>query len=197
MNTGTLTALIAVLSFAAPVALAQPTDQPNYYSQDELMGFRGTAESLIDATRKIERMTGGKIAEIRFTDADGVRGYHAVVMKGGQAQFMLLEEKSGRLAPILHKSEPVWMLHWRGQVDAHLVEGAKVPLDRAIRTAEKAEDNQPAIAAGIARSAANPDTSVHAWNVLIDRDGVAKRVAVDDSTGQVITNPQALAGWPS
>ena len=54
----------------------------------------------------------------------------------------------------------------------------------------------PAIAAGIARSAANPDTSVHAWNVLIDNNGVAKRVAVDDATGQIIGDPQALAGWP-
>ena len=75
-------------------------------------------------------------------------------------------------------------------------QSAKVPLSQAILTAEQADDNAPAIAAGIARSASNPESDVHAYNVLIDADGTTRRVSVDDSTGQIISDPGMLSDWP-
>ena len=48
---------------------------------------------------------------------------------------------------------------------------------------------------GIARSASSPESDVHAYNVLVAVDGRASRVAVDDSTGQVIADPSALSGF--
>jgi uncharacterized membrane protein YkoI len=74
-------------------------------------------------------------------------------------------------------------------------EQAQTPLAQAIRTAEQAR-NAPAVAAGIARGASNPGADVQAYNVLVDQNGTVRRVSVDASTGQVIADPQALAGWP-
>ena len=94
-------------------------------------------------------------------------------------------------------SVPDWMLHWRARADVKAAEQATVPLTDAIRTAEQARAGGLAVAAGIAASASNNASSdVKAYNVLVMRDGDVRRVAVDDSSGQVIADPQALASWP-
>jgi hypothetical protein len=176
------------------VALAQQVAQPAY-EQDDISSFHGNADSLPSAIGKIERATGGKVIEIRFS-SHGTLGYHVVVAKGGEIKFMHLEAVSGKLTPIQENTLPVAMLKWRGKADVHFAETAKVPLADAIDTAELADDHSPAIAAGIAQSASNPDSDVHAYNILTVRHGTTRRRAVDSVTGQVIADPSALADWP-
>ncbi len=196
MKRGIACALAAgILPLLGVAASAQPVSQPGFPKED-LAAFRGNLDSLAHAVRAIERMTGGRVAEIRFTNADGKPGYHAVVAKGGRALFMLLREKSGNLSPALYKSWPAWMLQWRGQINIRFVESAKISLPKAIIIAEATDDNQPAVAAGIARNAANPDSDVHAYNVLIDHYGTVQRVAVDVMTANIVAAPGVLADWP-
>jgi hypothetical protein len=76
----------------------------------------------------------------------------------------------------------------------HFAEGASVSLSAAVLTAERSK-NAPAVAAGIARSASNPTSEVQAYNVMLDMDGSARRVAVDDSSGEVISDPSALTDF--
>jgi hypothetical protein len=73
-----------------------------------------------------------------------------------------------------------------------VVATAKVSLADAIRTAEASEDGAPAVVAGVARSASNPTSDVHAYMVGILKNGDLQRVAVDSKTGLVIANPSML-----
>jgi hypothetical protein len=126
-------------------------------------------------------------------------GYHAVAIKSGQVVYVFIEERSNRYGSfefINERSRPGWMLNWKQEADIHFAESAKVSLVNAIHKAEEANNNAPAIAAGIARSASNPTGDVHAYNVLIDRDGGIQRIAVDVSNGEIIADPRALGDWP-
>jgi uncharacterized membrane protein YkoI len=194
----------SILSFAV-IAIALPLADPSAFSQDiaqpsavkgDISGFHGTTQSLPDAISKIERATGGKVVEIRFSDADNMPGYHAVVAKNGQVQFMHLEAQSGRLVTVRDNTLPVWMLSWRGQAELRVAENAPVPLSEAVKTAEQADNNAPAIAAGVARSASSPANDVHAYNILMDRGGSVQRSAVDSATNQVIADAGSLSQWP-
>jgi hypothetical protein len=109
---------------------------------------------------------------------------------------MHLDMQGGNELQLQAVSAPAWMMKWTQRQDVKDVRKAAVPLDRAIVVAERANADAPAVAAGIAPSASNPDSDVKAYNVLLDVSGRAKRVAVDSSTGQVIADPQALSGWP-
>ena len=186
--------LTGLLLFAA-LAGAQGVAQPGY-SEAGVANFHGDQNSLIHAIHAIQQSTGGRVIEIRYTDSGGVPGYHAVLVKHRRIQFMRIGELSSNAVAIDVSSRPVWMLKWRGKADVHFAEHAKVHLAQAIRTAEQAHNGAPAIAAGIARSASDPGSDVHAYNVLLDVDGGVQRVAVDDSTGQIIADPGALADWP-
>jgi len=187
--------LIIALPLACPAALAQNVGQPSTIRGD-ISQFHGTAESLPDAISKVERATGGKVIEIRFTNSDGMPGYHAVVAKGGDVSFMHLDAKAGKLVTVQEKTEPDWMLNWRGKAELRYAVAAKVPLTDAIKTAEQADNGAPAVAAGIARSASSPGSDVHAYNILVDRDGNVHRRAVDSATNEVIADPGALSDWP-
>jgi hypothetical protein len=46
--------------------------------------------------------------------------------------------------------------------------------------------------AGVARSASNPNSDVHAYMIGILKNGDLQSVAVDSKTGAVIANPSAL-----
>jgi uncharacterized membrane protein YkoI len=187
--------LAGLLPFAGPLALAQHVAQPTY-AQGDISSFHGNSDSLPDAIAKIEKATGGKVIEIRYSSSSGVPGFHVVLAKGGEIQFMHIEAQTGKLTTTSDNVVPAAMLKWRGKADVHYGETAKVPLADAIRTAEQSADNSPAIAAGIARSASNPDSEGHAYNILVLRDGNVRRRAVDSDTGQVIADPGALAEWP-
>jgi uncharacterized membrane protein YkoI len=161
-----------------------------------MAGFNGAPDSLTTMIGKIETTTGGRVIEIRFTNADGMPGYRAVVDHGGQLQFMRIAASEGVAVELSRTSVSDWMLQWRDRKAAEQARQAKTPLDEAIRIAEKSADGSPALAAGIAASATNPSTDVKAYNVLVYHDGDVQRVAVNADTGQVIANPQALASWP-
>ena len=87
------------------------------------------------------------------------------------------------------------MLKWQQKIDVQLASKANVSLSQAVHTAES-QIGAAALAAGIARSASNPNSDVHAYNVLLDDNGSIKRIAVDSSTGEIISDPGQLDSWP-
>jgi hypothetical protein len=88
------------------------------------------------------------------------------------------------------------MLSWHDKAELRAVETARVPLAEAIATAEQADGDAPAIAAGIARSAGDPQSDVHAYNGLIERNGGITRRAVDSATDDIIADAGALGAYP-
>jgi uncharacterized membrane protein YkoI len=190
-----ITALATMLPLGGTAVLADSIAQSGHL-QANLVGFHGTAASLPDAIAKVERATGGKVIEIRFDDSDGMPGYHAVVDRGSAVEFMHLDVMSGRLVIMRDNVRPAWMLSWRDQAELRVAETARVPLTKAIATAEQAGGNAPAIAAGVAHSARNPQSDVHAYNVLIDRGGSVQRQAVDSATDNIIADAGALNAYP-
>jgi hypothetical protein len=190
-----ITALAAALPLAGAVALADPVAQAGH-AHGDVTAFHGTAESLPDAILKVEGATGAKVVDIRFDDSSGIPGYHIVLDRGGTVAFMHLDAPTGRLVTIETTAVPRWMLSWRDRAELRAAETANVPLAQAIVTAERDDGNAPAVAAGIARSAANPQSDVHAYNVLIERGGQVDRKAVDSATNQVIADAGALSDYP-
>jgi len=187
--------LCVCLSPWANIALAQQVSQPSFTNAD-ISAFHGNDNTLVNAIALIEQSTGGKVIDIRFSNStNGMPGYNVVIVKAAQVQFFHFEERSKHVAELDASSKPVYMLNWRGKSDVHFAMQAQVPLSTAVQTAEQSQPGSPAMAAGIARSASNPDSEVHAYNVLLNRGGSVKRVAVDSSTGEVISDPSALSSF--
>jgi uncharacterized membrane protein YkoI len=179
----------------ANIALAQQVSQPSFTNAD-ISAFHGNDNTLVNAIALIEQSTGGKVIDIRFSNTtNGMPGYNVVIVKAAQVQFFHFEERSKHVTELDASSKPVYMLNWRGKSDVHFAQQAPVSLSTAIQTAEQSQPGAPAMAAGIARSASNPDSDVHAYNVLLNRGGSVKRVAVDSATGQVISDPSALSSF--
>lgn len=175
-----------------PAVSATPVAQPPRLQYD-VAGFPGNADTLPQAVRAIER-EGGMVLEIRYQPLDGAPGYNAAVARGGRVEFVRMVDPAGPSVLIAAHSEPDWMLGWRGRADVRLAKKMKVSLIEAIRTAEKQAGGRPAVAAGIAPSASNPSSRVHAYNVLLLRNGDTQRIAVDSRSGLIIANPGALRG---
>jgi hypothetical protein len=185
----------AALAVSATAAWAQPVAQSSYMKAD-VSGFNGTNTTLINTIGKVEKTTGGRVLEIRYTNKGGTPGFHAVVAKGKEVVFLQVSGEGAKAVEISSTDKPDWMLKWPASTQLAAAISAKVPLAAAIRTAEQNGSGGPAVAAGIARSAANPESNVKAYNVLLLQGGDLTRVAVDDSTGQVISDPSALSSWP-
>jgi len=175
-------------------ASAQGVAQAGYYKGD-LAAFHGNARSLVQAVQAFHDGSDARVVEIRFSDRNGDPGYYAVLQKHGRVDFVHVDE-TGRTIDLTSANLPDWMLKQNSKLDLRFDRKATVPLAQAITTAEAAYGGAPAVAAGIARSASNPDSDVHAYNVLLDNGGRVQRVAVDSMTGQVIADPQALTAWP-
>jgi len=187
--------LCVCLSSFADITLAQQVSQPSFTNAD-ISAFRGNDNTLVNAIALIEQSTGGKVIDVRFSNAtNGTPGYNVVIIKAAQVQFFRFEERSKHVVEFDASSKPVYMLNWRGKADVHFALQAQVSLSTAIQTAEQSQPGAPAMAAGIARSASNPDSEVHAYNVLLNRDGRVKRVAIDSATGEVISDPSALSSF--
>jgi hypothetical protein len=156
-------------------------------------GFNGGPNTLPDAVAAIE---GGRdstrVAAIAYNNNAGTRGYGIITVQGSKLTLFRLEAPNGRAVEISEKVAPPWMLNWRNQKRAAIVRTAKVSLADAIRKAEASEDGAPAVVAGIARSAANSSSDVHAYMVGILKKGNLRRVAVDSETGSVIEDSSAL-----
>jgi hypothetical protein len=192
-------AATAVMAAAAALALAggamaQGVAQASH-TQADVASWTGTPDTLIHMIDRIQATTGGKVLEIRYTTADGMPGFRAVVAEGRRTVFLRAAE-NGDSVTLSEASMPDWMLRWRSRKDIAVARQASVPLDQAIRTAEAADGGAPAIAAGIAASDSNTASGVKAYNVLLARGGAVRRIAVDDRSGEVIADPQALAMWP-
>jgi hypothetical protein len=184
----------AALAGAAVPAIAQSVDQPAHTALN-LTGFSGEPGALAGAVTSIEGVSNGQVVEIRYNSVAGVPGYDVVLAKGSQISFLRFDKPTGGLVTLTDKTEPAWMLNWTARDDISLVRNAKVKLPDAIRAAEAARGNAPAVAAGMARSAAGANTAVKAYNVAIVKDGSQRRVAVDSESGEVIANPAMLAAW--
>jgi hypothetical protein len=192
-----LLALVAAASLAvAAPALAQSQTVGVRSTPDiNLTGFSGDADSLPSAVSAIEKLSGGRVAEIRFDNVDGVPGFDVALAQGNHIRFQRYTRPSNRLITISESKTPKWMLDWRGQRNMTLVQNAKVPLADAIRTASGSMRGAPAAAAGISHGAANANTRVHAYNIALVQNGALHRVAVNSDTGNVIANPTALPRW--
>jgi uncharacterized membrane protein YkoI len=187
--------LCGCLSTFAHMALAQQVSQPGFTNAD-ISAFQGNDTTLVNSIALIEQATGGKVIDIRFSNTtNGTPGYNVVLVKAAQVQFFHIEGRSKHVVELNASSKPVYMLNWTGKADVHFATQAQVSLSTAIQTAQQSQPGAPAMAAGIARSASNPDSDVHAYNVLLNRGGSVKRVAIDSSTGQVISDPSALSSF--
>lgn len=194
MRNTTRAFLISALLPFTGVMMGQGVAQADYL-ETGISGFRGNQDTLVNAITAIEQGTGGKVTEIRFSAINGMPGYHAAVTKRGRLEFIRIQEDSANVVQIDAASGPVWMLKWRNKSDVHFADNATVSLSTAVRTAERSMNGAPAVAAGIARSASNPTSDVQAYNVMLDVDGSARRVAIDDSSGEVIADPRALTDF--
>jgi uncharacterized membrane protein YkoI len=190
VNKTTVFLLLISLVPVANVTLAQSVAQPGSINGD-ISAFHGDQNTLVNAIQATEQTTGGRVLDIRFSNANGMPAYHAVVLKGTQVQFFRIESPSKHIVELDASSTPVWMLPWRAKADVHYAKAATVSLSSAIRTAQQSK-GAPAAAAGIARSASNPDSDVHAYTVLLDDGGRVRSVSVDSSSGEVISDPSAL-----
>ncbi len=193
-------ALVVALAAATSLAIATPTSAQNVglrsFPRVDLAGFSGDANALPTAVTNIEKTTGGRVIEIRYNNVSGVPGYDVVLAKGSDVTFLRFSRPETGAVQLTGKTVPDWMLNWTSKKNTSLGESAKVRLADAIRAAEADRQGAPAVAAGIARSAAEGDADVHAYNVLISSGGGGqRRVAVDTQTGQVIADPSALADW--
>jgi uncharacterized membrane protein YkoI len=175
------------------VVLAQTVSQSLNYPSSDITAFHGNQTTLTSAIQTIQQSMGGKVVEIRFTVHDGAPGFHAVVAKGGEVQLAFLDQASGKV--VATDTRPDWALKWQQRTDVHLAASAPKSLSQAITTAETSK-GAPAIAAGIARGASNPASNIHAYNVLLDDGGSVKRVVLDSSTGEIISDPSSLETWP-
>lgn len=158
----------------------------------DVTGFSGDANSLAGSVANIESAMGGRVAAIAYNNVAGTPGYGVILSQGPNVRFMRLDKPTGQAVDISQASIPTWMLTWRNQRRAAAVEAARVPLATAIRTAEASERGAPAVVAGIARSASNPLSDVHAYMVGVLRNGELHPVAVDSASGAVIENSEAL-----
>lgn len=184
----------AALALAAVPAVAQPVGQPPHPKAD-LTGFNGDPDALPSALQAIEASTGGQVVEIRYGNVGGTPGFDAAVVKGGQISFMRIATPTEGPVAIAASSLPVWSMNWQGRNLVRVARRAKAPLSAAIRTAEQVS-GAPAVAAGVATSANNPDNDIHAYNVLVSAPDGPRRIAIDSATGAHILNPGALEGWP-
>jgi len=90
----TISLLLCVfLTPLANVTLAQSVAQSGSIKGD-ISAFHGDQDTLVNAIQATERSTGGKVLDIRFSNANGMPGYHAVVVKGGQVTFFKVEQVS-------------------------------------------------------------------------------------------------------
>jgi hypothetical protein len=178
------------LATGAPVFAQVLTVTPNV--KIDVAGFSGDANTLPTGVANIESLSGGRVAAVAYNKVAGTPGYVVVLIQGSNVRFMRIDTPTGKPIDISDASVPPWMMNWRTQRRAAVVQAAKVSLADAIRTAEASQRGAPAVVAGIARSAAHADTNVHAYMVGILKNGALQRVAVDSETGLVIEASSAM-----
>jgi len=186
---------ILALSAATTLAATAPALAQNVGLKDHpelnLAGFSGDPTALPKAVHNIETLTSGRVVEIRYDNVQGVPGYDVVVAHGPNVKFQRFTRPGSGPVELSEATTPAWMLNYRTQKNVSLASNAKIRLADAIHTASASMGGAPAVAAGIAHGAAK-QSHVHAYNVLLVRNGKQQRVAVNSDSGNVIANPQAL-----
>jgi hypothetical protein len=185
-----LLSLLAACSLAVPAAAQTFKVTPMLVI--DVTGFTGDATTLPSAVSNIESQGAGRVAAIAYNNIAGTPGYGVILTQGSNVNFQRLDTPTSKAVPISESSVPTWMLNWRNQKRAAAVEAAKISLADAIRTAEASQQGAPAVVAGIARSASNPSSDVHAYMVGLLKNGELRPIAVDSRSGLVIANPSAL-----
>lgn len=175
---------------ATSLAAAAPAQEVGLraYPKLDLAGFSGDPTALATAVSDIETLTGGRVVEIRYDNVDGLPAFDAVVVEGPQVRFLRFFGPNATPIELVETTTPAWMLGWRAQANVRYGEAAKVELADAIQAAEADNDGAPAVAAGIA---GDPNNDVQIYNVLLVKNGIRQRVAVDIKTGS-ITDPSAF-----
>jgi uncharacterized membrane protein YkoI len=189
-----LVLIVSVVAVPLPsVVMAQRVAiaEPGKYPSADLAAFHGNPATLTNAIATVQQSTGGKVMEIRFLQDNGKPGFHAVVLKSGQVQFVRLEPPSKQIVQLTDR--PEWMLKYEQKAELKQAAAAQVSLAQAIQTAEKAQ-GAPAVAAGIAHMPSSSE--VHAYNIMVDDRGSLRRIAVDNSTGEVIADLEGYEQWP-
>jgi hypothetical protein len=189
---GFASALTMGAALLATGAMAQSVAQPSWTNSD-LAAWNGTPQTLVRMIRDIRQTEGGRILEIRYTDKDGIPGFRAAIARNGQVDFIRVGAQGGDAVELSQVDVPDWMLRWKARADIRMDGRAHVSLAQAVQTAEEASGGAPAIAAGIAPSASNPESDVQAYNVLVLHNGVVSRFAIDDRSGQIIADPRVLS----
>jgi hypothetical protein len=96
---------LSIVSLALPsVVMAQRIviAGPRKYPSADLAAFHGNRATLTDAITTVQRLTDGKVIEIRSVEYKGKPGFYTVVLKNGQEEFVV----SNRL-PSRSRSWPV------------------------------------------------------------------------------------------
>jgi hypothetical protein len=191
--------VLAALAVAAP-AFATPTaDQPvaqGVRLRADIAGFDGDPTALPRAISAAEQSSGGTVVQAQYASHAGGSGYQATVANGNEVTFMSLAQPAAGVAVMADDNVPLSALHGGDRRDVRIAERAPISLAEAVTRAEDAHNDAPAVAAGIAISASNPTSDVHAYNVLLLEGGRVHRVAVDSATGDLIANPSALSDSP-
>jgi hypothetical protein len=183
-----LLALVAAALAAATPAAAQAVS-PRPDPQVDLTGFIIRREDVSRAVGKVEYVTDGRVVEIRPVLASRTPSYDMVVARGRRVTFIRYSRSLDRWIRLSAATAPQWMLDWRAQTNLGVVHDAPIGLREAILEAEVAAGLLPAVAAGVAHSAADPTSLVPDYNVLIFKANNAARVGVNAETGQVALDP--------
>jgi uncharacterized membrane protein YkoI len=176
--------LLAGTAFAAPLLLEHSEPLSALGNPDAV------TISLPDAIAAIEAKTGGKVMNIRFTDAGGAPVYEAVVLTPGNVGTARLDARTGGVSGFDHNQVSDQSYDWEHQRDLRSFAKATTPLSTAIETVQQLAGT-PAVNAGLA-APLTPDNDVLAYNIEIVKDGRVERVAVDATTDQVIADPSAM-----
>lgn len=183
---------IALAALAGAAGASPPLTQPSGPIGD-IADFAGGRQTLPHVIEHVEHATGDRVIDARYSGRNGQDGFDVVAAKGGQLQYLRLATPDGALQVIRAADRPTWMLSPVHRDDLAFARAARVPLEQAVITAERAS-GAPAVAAGLAPATASL-SSMRAYNVLVDYPGGrTRRIAVDDDSGMVISDPGVLGG---
>jgi hypothetical protein len=146
--------------------------------------------ALAHAAKAIEPATGGKVLEIRVTDATGAPAFEAALAKDDAVLYMRIESVNDHVTEIKVRDLPPWLLNYHLEAYMHSIDKAQVPLADAIVKAEQRASG-PAIDAGLAKPLSGTN-AVLAYFVETMKGGKRQALAIDATSGAFIANPESL-----
>ncbi len=146
--------------------------------------------ALAHATTELEKVTGGKVLEIRVADEKGAPAFEAALAKDNAIIYMRIAAVGDQVTHIKVSELPQWLLDYHLEAYMRSIDKADVPLADAIVKAEELAA-APAIGAGIAKplSATNPMLAYYVETIKGNKRLVA---AIDATSGAFIEHPESL-----